>query len=46
MRIVAFCEEMFEIVIPEEELLTEHFENVRAIGRLVDRQLAGKPVEP
>ena len=40
MQIVAFCEQMFEISIPEEELLPEHFENVRAIGQVVERQLA------
>jgi len=40
MQIVAFCEQMFEISIPEEELQPEHFENVRAIGQLVERCLA------
>jgi acyl carrier protein len=40
MRIVAFCEQVFEINIPDEELLPDHFENVRAIGQLVERQLA------
>src|SRR5690348_16950315 len=42
MQIVAFCEQMFEITIPEEELLPDHFENVRAIGQLVERQIAAK----
>lgn len=42
MQIVAFCEQMFEISIPEEELLPEHFENVRAIGQVVERQLADR----
>ena len=39
MQIVAFCEQVFEISIPEEELQPDHFENVRAIGQLVGRQL-------
>jgi acyl carrier protein len=42
MQIVAFCEQMFEIVIPEQELLPAHFQSVRAIGQVVDRQLAAK----
>jgi acyl carrier protein len=40
MRIVAFCEQVFEINIPDEELLPDHFENARAIGQLVERRLA------
>jgi acyl carrier protein len=40
MQIVAFCEQVFEISIPEEELLSDHFETVRAIGQLVERRLA------
>jgi acyl carrier protein len=40
MQVVAFCEQIFDITIPEEELLPEHFENVRAIGQLVERRLA------
>jgi len=42
MQIVAFCEQVFEIEIPEEELLPEHFETVRTIGQLVERRLAAK----
>lgn len=42
MQIVAFCEQAFDINIPEEELLPDHFENVRAMGQLVERQLGGK----
>jgi acyl carrier protein len=42
MQIVAFCEQAFQIEIPDEELLPDHFENVRAIGQLVKRQLLKK----
>ena len=42
MQIVAFCEQVFDIDIPEEELLPDHFENIRAIARVVDRRLAMK----
>jgi acyl carrier protein len=34
---VTFCEQTFDIHIPEEELVPDHFENIRAIGQLVDR---------
>ena len=40
MRTVAFCEEIFEISIPEKELLPDNFENLRAIAQLVERRLA------
>jgi len=42
MQIVAFCEQVFDIDIPEEELLPDHFENIRAIARVVERRLAMK----
>src|SRR5262249_13691226 len=42
MQVVAFCEQVFDITVPEEELLPDHFENVRAIGQLVERRLAEK----
>jgi len=42
MQTVAFCEQIFEISIPEEELLPDHFENLRAISQLVERRLANK----
>ncbi|GEM_PF-1252638 len=45
MQIVAFCEQAFEITIPEEELLPQNFENIEAIGQLVERQLAEKAAE-
>ena len=42
LQTVTFCEQTFEISIPEEELLPDHFQNVRAIAQLVERQLVGK----
>jgi len=38
LKIVTFCEESFEITIPDAEVLPEHFESVRAIAALVGRQ--------
>ena len=43
MQIVAFCEQVFDINIPEEELLPDHFETIREISKLVERRLADKP---
>ena len=37
MQIVAFCEEIFDINVPEEELLPDNFENVRLIAEMVRR---------
>jgi len=42
MQIVAFCEQAFDIDIPEEELLPDHFENIHVMGQLVKRQLGRK----
>jgi D-alanine--poly(phosphoribitol) ligase subunit 2 len=42
MQIVAFCEQVFDIEIPEEELLPDHFGNIRAIGQVVERRLAAR----
>ncbi len=42
LQTVAFCEQIFEISIPEEELLPDHFETVRAIAQLVERRIASK----
>jgi acyl carrier protein len=42
LQTVAFCEQIFEISIPEEELLPDRFENVRAIAQLVERQLINR----
>jgi len=40
LKTVTFCEEQFGITIPDEEVLPEHFESVRAIAALVERQRA------
>ena len=40
LKTVTFCEEQFGITIPDEEVLPDHFESVRAIAALVDRQRA------
>ena len=36
-RMVAFCEETFEIEIRDEDVLPENFESVRALSRLIRR---------
>jgi acyl carrier protein len=38
LKIVTFCEESFDITIPDPEVLPEHFESVRAIASLVEKQ--------
>ena len=37
LKTVTFCEEQFGIAIPDEDVLPDHFESVRAIAKLVDR---------
>jgi acyl carrier protein len=37
LKTVTFCEEQFGIAIPDEEVLPDHFESVRAIAQLVER---------
>jgi len=37
LKTVTFCEEHFGITIPDEDVLPDHFESVRAIARLVER---------
>jgi len=37
LKTVTFCEEQFGITIPDEEVLPDNFESVRAIAKLVDR---------
>jgi acyl carrier protein len=37
MRIVAFCEEEFDVAIPDEELIPDNFETVHALARLIER---------
>ena len=41
LKTVTFCEERFGITIPDNEVLPDHFESVRAIAALVDRRRAG-----
>jgi acyl carrier protein len=40
LKTVTFCEEQFGITIPDTEVLPDHFETVRAIAQLVERQRA------
>ena len=40
LKIVTFCEESFGITIPDAEVLPDHFETVRSIAALVERQRA------
>jgi acyl carrier protein len=42
LQTVTFCEQIFGISILEEELVPEHFQNLRAIAQLVEHHLAGK----
>jgi acyl carrier protein len=37
LKTVTFCEEQFGVAIPDEDVLPDHFESVRAIARLVER---------
>lgn len=37
LKTVTFCEEQFGVTIPDEDVLPDHFESVRAIARLVER---------
>lgn len=37
LRVVSFCEEQFGVSIPDDEVLPENLESVRAIAALVDR---------
>ena len=37
LKTVTFCEEQFGITIPDEDVLPDHFESVRAIANLVER---------
>ena len=40
LKTVTFCEEHFGITIPDQEVLPDHMESVRAIAALVERQRA------
>ena len=37
LKTVTFCEEQFGVTIPDEDVLPDHFESVRAIASLVER---------
>ena len=41
MRIVAFIEEQFDIKVPDEDLLIDHFISVEAMVRYVEDRRAG-----
>ena len=41
LKTVTFCEETFGITIPDQDVLPDHFESVRAIAALVDRRRGG-----
>jgi acyl carrier protein len=36
-KVVTFCEEQFGVTIPDEDVLPDNMESVRAIAALVDR---------
>ena len=40
LKIVTFCEETFGITIPDTEVLPDHFDSIRSIGRLVEMRRA------
>jgi acyl carrier protein len=42
LKTVTFCEEQFGITIPDEDVLPDHFESVRAIAALVEKVRAAK----
>jgi acyl carrier protein len=44
VKTIAYCEEQFEIEIPDEDLIPENFVTVRAIAELVERLGAAKKV--
>ena len=37
LKTVTFCEEEFGITIPDEDVLPDNFESVRAIAKLVEK---------
>lgn len=40
-RLVAFLEESFDVLVPDECLVPENFESIGAIARLIERLQAG-----
>jgi acyl carrier protein len=43
LKMVTFCEEQFDVTIPDAEVLPDNMESVRTIAALVERVRAGKP---
>ena len=41
LKVVTFCEEEFGVAIPDQDVLPDHMESVRAIAALVERVRAG-----
>ncbi len=37
LKTMTFCEDNFGVTIPDEDMLPDHFESVRAIAKLVER---------
>jgi acyl carrier protein len=42
VKTIAYCEEQYQIEIPDEELIPENFETVRTIADLIERLRADK----
>jgi acyl carrier protein len=42
LRVVAFCEERFGVVIPDAEVVPDNMESVAAIARLVEKVRAAQ----
>jgi acyl carrier protein len=42
LKVVTFCEEEFGVTIPDQDVLPDHMESVRAIAALVERVRAAR----
>jgi acyl carrier protein len=42
LKVVAFCEEQFGVTIPDQEVVPDNLESVRAMAALVERARGGK----
>lgn len=42
LKTVTWCEEQFGITIPDDDVLPDHFESIRAIAALVERRRAAQ----
>ncbi|HTO91481.1 MAG TPA: acyl carrier protein [Candidatus Sulfotelmatobacter sp.] len=42
LKVVTFCEENFEVKIPDQEVVPDNLESVRAMAALVERVRGGK----